>query len=159
MLKGSDYLNSIEKKVWDLSSDAVESEGCQLYLVEYVKEGKDRVLRLLIDSENGVDINQCENISRKVSDILDDVDPIPESYMLEVSSSGLERKLVLPWHFEKYMDCPVDVGLYAAVDGYKKFCGILKDYVEKESITIDIDDEKYIFELKNVSSVNLHFEF
>ena len=85
-------MNDIEKKVWALCEDAVESEGCFVYLVEYVKEGKDRVLRILIDSEDGVDINQCENISRKVSDILDEADPIPDSYMLEISSAGLERK-------------------------------------------------------------------
>ena len=152
-------MNDIEKKVWDLSKDTVESEGCFLYLVEYVKEGKDRVLRLLVDSENGVDINQCENISRVVSDRLDEEDPIPDSYMLEVSSAGLERKLVLPWHFEMYNNEMVDIGLYAQVNGNKKFSGILKEYLEKKSITLEIDGEDIVFELKNVASVNLHFEF
>lgn len=152
-------MNDIEKKVWDLCDDAVEMEGCFIYLIEYVKEGKDRVLRLLIDSEEGIDIIKCENVSRKVSDILDDVDPIPDSYVLEVSSAGLERKIVLPWHFEGYNGEMVDVGLYAQVDGKKKFTGILKDYVEKETLTIEVDGEEITFELKNVSTVNLHFEF
>ncbi len=152
-------MNDIEKKVWDLCDDAVETEGCFIYLIEYVKEGKDRVLRLLIDSEEGIDIIKCENVSRKVSDILDDVDPIPDSYVLEVSSAGLERKIVLPWHFEGYNGEMVDVGLYAQVDGKKKFTGILKDYVEKETLTIEVDGEEITFELKNVSTVNLHFEF
>ena len=152
-------MNDIEKKVWDISEEAVESEGCFVYLVEYVKEGKDRILRILIDSEDGVDINQCENISRKVSDILDEVDPIADSYMLEVSSAGLERKIVLPWHFEGYNGEMVDVGLYAAIDGSKKFTGILKDYVEKKSLTIEVDGNDIVFDLKDVSSVNLHFDF
>lgn len=148
-------MNQIEKTVWDLCNDAVESEGCFLYLVEFVKEGKDKVLRLLIDSDEGIDIIQCENVSRKVSDLLDEADPIDESYTLEVSSSGLERKLVLPWHFQKYIGEVVDVGLYAAIDGKKKFVGVLNDYIDKKSITID----DYTFDLKNVSTVNLHFEF
>ena len=152
-------MNNIEKKVWDLSEESVESEGCFLYLVEYVKEGKDRVLRLLIDAEEGVNINQCENISRKVSDILDQADPIPDSYVLEVSSAGLERKIVLPWHFEGYNGETVNVGLYSPMYGSKKHTGILKDYVEKQSLTLEIDGEDVVFELKNVSSVNLHFEF
>ena len=152
-------MNDIEKKVWDLSEEVVEFEGCFIYLVEYVKEGKDRVLRILIDSEDGVDINQCENISRKISDILDEVDPITDSYMLEVSSAGLERKIVLPWHFEGYNGELVDVGLYAAIDGSKKFTGILKNYIEKKTLTIDVDGEDIVFDLKDVSSVNLHFDF
>ena len=142
-----------------MSDDAVESEGCFIYLVEYVKEGKDRILRLLIDAEDGVNINQCENISRKVSDILDEADPISDSYVLEVSSAGLERKIVLPWHFEGYNGACVDVGLYASVDKKKKFTGILKDYIEKHTVTIEVDGEDITFDLKNVSSVNLHFEF
>ena len=152
-------MNDIETKIWELSEDAVEFEGCFLYLVEYVKEGKDRVLRILIDSEEGVDINQCENISRKVSDLLDEIDPIPDSYTLEVSSAGLERKLVLPWHFEGYNGEYIDVGLYAPLNGQKKFTGILKDYVEKKTLTLEVDREDIVFDLKNISSVNLHFEF
>ena len=152
-------MNDIEKKVWDLSEDAVEAEGCFIYLVEYVKEGKDRVLRLLIDAVEGVNINQCENISRKVSDILDEVDPIPDSYTLEVSSAGLERRIVLPWHFEGYTGEMIDVGLYAPAFGSKKHTGILKNYIEKQTLTIETDGEEKVFELKNVSSVNLHFEF
>ena len=149
----------VTEQVAEFARPVVESYGCSLWDVEYVREGAERYLRLYIDKDGGVDIDDCEKIHRAVDPILDEKDPISESYMLEVSSSGLEKKLVLPWHFEKYMDCPVDVGLYAAVEGYKKFCGILKKYIEKESITIDIDDEEYTFELKNVSSVNLHFEF
>ena len=120
-------MNDIEKKVWNLSDEAVEEEGCFIYLVEYVKEGKDRVLRIYIDAEEGVNINQCENISRKVSDILDEVDPIPDSYVLEVSSAGLERRIVLPWHFEGYTGEKVCVGLYAPQYGGKKHIGILKE--------------------------------
>ena len=152
-------MNEIEKKVWDLSEEAVEAENCFIYLVEYVKEGKDRVLRILIDCEDGVDINQCENISRTVSDILDEADPIPDSYMLEVSSAGLERKIVLPWHFEGYNGELVDVGLYAAIGGSKKYTGILKYYVEKKTLTLEVDGEEIEFDLKDISSVNLHFDF
>ena len=152
-------MNNIEKKVWQLSEDAVEAEGCFLYLVEYVKEGRDRILRLLIDAVDGVNINQCENISRAVSDLLDEADPIPESYTLEVSSAGLERRIVLPWHFEGYTGEMVDVGLYAPVKGSKKHTGILKEYIEKKTLTLEVNGEDLILDLKDISSVNLHFEF
>ena len=158
-LKGCEIVNNIEKKVWDLSDEAVESEGCFIYLVEYVKEGKDRILRILIDAEEGVNINQCENISRKVSDILDEADPIPDSYVLEVSSAGLERRIVLPWHFEGYTGEMINVGLYAPECGSKKHVGILKEYIEKKSLTLEVDGEDRVFDLKNISSVNLYFEF
>lgn len=152
-------MNDIEKKVWELSEEAVESEGCFIYLVEFVKEGRDRILRLLIDAEEGVNINQCENISRKVSDLLDEADPIQESYTLEVSSAGLERRIVLPWHFEGYTGEMIDVGLYSPAFGSKKHTGVLKEYIEKKTLTIESDGETKVFDLKNVCSVNLHFEF
>ena len=152
-------MNNIEKNVWQLSESAVEAEGCFLYLVEFVKEGRDRILRLLIDAIDGVNINQCENISRAVSDLLDEADPIPESYTLEVSSAGLERRIVLPWHFEGYTGEMVDVGLYAPVNGSKKHTGILKEYIEKKNLTLEVNGEDLVLDLKDISSVNLHFEF
>ena len=152
-------MNNIEKNVWQLSEAAVEAEGCFLYLVEFVKEGRDRILRLLIDAIDGVNINQCENISRAVSDLLDEADPIPESYTLEVSSAGLERRIVLPWHFEGYTGEMVDVGLYAPVNGSKKHTGILKEYIEKKNLTLEVNGEDLVLDLKDISSVNLHFEF
>ncbi len=151
-------MNEIEKTVWKLCENEVEKEGCFLYLVEFVKEGKDRVLRLLIDSENGIDITQCENVSRAVSDILDEADPISESYMLEVSSPGLERKLCLPWHFEMYTGSKISVRLFSAEEGAKKHVGVLKKY-DKENLVISVDDKDITLNNTNISAVNLYYEF
>ena len=98
----------------------VESHGCSLWDVEYVREGSERFLRLYIDKEGGVDITDCEAISRAVDPVLDEKDPIPESYHFEVCSAGLERALKRPSDFERFMGSAITVKLYRPRNGLKE---------------------------------------
>ena len=98
--------------VWELAEPVVKENGCELWDVEYVREAGQWYLRLYLDKEGGVDILDCEAVSRKVSDLLDEVDPIESSYMFEVSSAGAERQLKRPSDFQRFMGQPVLVKTY-----------------------------------------------
>ena len=109
--------------VAELAAPAVAAAGCELWDVEYVREAGVWYLRLYLDKEGGVDIIDCENVSRVVSDLLDEADPIEGSYTFEVSSAGAERALKRPSDFARFMGSPVTVKLYKAKDGRKAFAG------------------------------------
>ena len=133
-----------------LAAPIVEEQGCSLWDVEYVKEAGTWYLRVLIDKEGGVDILDCEAISRKLSDLLDEVDPIEGSYTLEVGSAGAERAL----------NSPVLVKLYKPVDGRKEFPGTLAAYNEADgSLTVDLNGTSYTFGKKDVALCRLRVEF
>ena len=107
----------ITETVLSFAQPIVEANGCSLWDVEYVREGSERFLRLYIDKDGGVNINDCEAIARAVDPILDEKDPIPESYHFEVCSAGLERPLKRPGDFEKFMGSPILVKLYRPRNG------------------------------------------
>ena len=115
----------ITEQVWQFAEPVVLEHGCTLWDVEYVREGGDWFLRLYIDKDGGVNITDCEAISRAVDPILDEKDPIPDSYTFEVCSAGLERALKRPQDFEKFLGSPVLVKLYRPKDGAKEFPGKL----------------------------------
>ena len=123
-------MSKITEKVAALAAPVVEEEGCSLWDVEYVREAGQWYLRLLIDKEGGVDILDCEAISRRVSDLLDEVDPIETSYMFEVGSAGAERELKRPSDFQRFLGSQVAVKLYSAKNGRKEYVGILKEYAD-----------------------------
>ena len=137
-----------------LAAPVVEGCGCTLWDVEYVKEAGEWYLRLYIDKEGGVSINDCEAVSRPVSDLLDAADPIPNSYLFEVSSAGLDRTLKKPEHFEKCMGQQVDVRLYRPQEGKKEFTGALTGYQDGDVL---VDGRR--FEKKDVAQVRLHVTF
>lgn len=137
-----------------LAAPVVEAQGCTLWDVEYIREGGEWYLRLYIDKEGGVSINDCEAVSRPVSDLLDEADPIEGSYTFEVSSAGLERALKKPEHFDACMGMEVDVRLYRAVDGTKEYTGTLEGY-EDGAVTVN----GKTFEKKDVAAVRLHVSF
>ena len=137
-----------------LAAPVVEGCGCTLWDVEYVKEAGEWYLRLYIDKEGGASINDCEAVSRPVSDLLDEADPIPDSYLFEVSSAGLDRALKKPEHFEKCMGQQVDVRLYRPQDGQKEFTGALTGYQDGDVL---VDGRR--FEKKDVAQVRLHVTF
>ena len=149
-------------KVTDLvtqfAEPIVEQAGCKLWDVEYVREGAERFLRLYIDKEGGVDITDCENISRAVDPILDAEDPIAESYHFEVCSAGLERALKRPGDFERFMDSPITVKLYRPRNGLKEIPGILRGY-EDGKVTVEAGKETIVFEKSEVALVRLRVEF
>ena len=141
--------------VAQLAGPVVEQCGCTLWDVEYVKEGGEWFLRLYLDKEGGVSINDCEAVSRPVSDLLDEKDPIEGSYTFEVSSAGLDRALKKPEHFAKCMGRQVDLKLYRPRDGHKEFSGTLSAYGEDGSVTVD----DLVFEKKDIAAVKLHVTF
>ena len=118
-------MSKITDKVTELAKPIVEEEGCSLWDVEYVREAGSRYLRIYIDKPGGVDIADCERISRRLDPILDEEDPIPESYVFEVGSAGIERELKRPGDFEAFLGSEVEVKLYQPVNGQKAFIGRL----------------------------------
>lgn len=136
----------------------VEAQGCSLWDVEYVREGSDYILRLCIDKEGGVDISDCEAISRAVDPILDERDPIPGSYQFEVCSAGLERALKRPGDFQRFLGSPVTVKLYRPYHGLKEIPCILRGY-EEGRVTVEAGKETITFEKSQVALVRLRVEF
>ena len=151
----------IEEKVTAMLHPIVDPMNIEIYDVEYVKEGQDMYLRAYIDKEGGVNINDCEAVSRPLSDALDKDDFIEEAYILEVSSPGLGRMLKKDKHLDKSIGEAVDIKLYKPQDGSKEFTGLLIGYTE-ETITIQEDEEskeQITFERKAIAGVWQHVEF
>ena len=144
--------------VTQLAQPVVESFGCELWDVEYVREGSERYLRLYIDKEGGVDIDDCERIHRAMDPILDEKDPISESYHFEVCSAGLERALKRPSDFAEFMNSPVLVKLYRPRNGLKEIPGFLRGY-EDGRITLEAGKETITFEKSEVALCRLRVEF
>ena len=136
----------------------VEAHGCELWDVEYVREGSEYFLRLYLDKEGGVDINDCEAISRAVDPILDEKDPSPGSYHFEVCSAGLERALKRPSDFERFMGSAVTVKLYRPRNGLKEIPCVLRGY-EDGKVTVEAGKETITFEKSEVALVRLRVEF
>ena len=149
-------------KITDLVASLAEpvgrSHGCELWDVEYVREGSDYFLRLYLDKEGGVDINDCEAVSRAMDPILDEHDPIENSYHFEVCSAGLERTLKRPGDFERFMGSPITVRLYRPHNGLKEIPGILRGY-DSGRVTVEAGKETITFEKSQVALVRLRVEF
>ena len=148
----------ITDQVAAFAQPIVEAHGCSLWDVEYVREGSDYILRLYIDKEGGVDISDCEAVSRAVDPILDEKDPIPDSYQFEVCSAGLERPLKRPSDFIRFLGSPVTIKLYRPHNGLKELPGILRGY-EDGKVTIEAGKETITFEKSQVALVRLRVEF
>ena len=148
----------VTELVAKLAAPAVEAAGCELWDVEYVREAGAWFLRVYIDKTGGVDILDCEKVSRVVSDLLDEADPIEGSYTFEVSSAGAERPLKRPGDFERFMGSPVTVKLYKAKNGRKEFAGYLAGY-ENGDVTITVGDDAMTFTKDEVALCRLRVEF
>lgn len=148
-----------EQRAEELIMPILQENNFELYDVEYVKEGSDWYLRFYIDKEGGIDINDCELVSRAYSEIVDQDDFIPEAYILEVSSPGLGRTLKKDKHFEKSLGEEVELKLYKALDGQKEFIGLLTSF-DKESITLTLEEgvEKS-FTRNDIALVRLTIDF
>ena len=148
----------VTELVASFAKPIVEAHGCELWDVENVREGSEYFLRLYLDKEGGVDINDCEAISRAVDPILDEKDPIPGSYHFEVCSAGLERALKRPSDFERFLGSPVTVKLYRPRNGLKEIPCVLRGY-EDGRITVEAGKETITFEKSEVALVRLRVEF
>ena len=144
--------------VTEFAQPIVESFGCRLWDVEYVREGSERYLRLYLDKDGGVDIEDCEKIHRAVDPILDEKDPIAESYHFEVCSAGLERTLKRPGDFQQFMDSAITVKLYRPRNGLKEIPCVLRGY-EDGKVTVEAGKETITFEKSEVALVRLRVEF
>lgn len=144
-------MSKVTEKVEALARPVVEDEGCELWAVEYVREAGSWYLRVFIDKDGGVGIDDCERISRRLDPILDEADPIPDSYVFEVGSAGAERELKRPSDFEKFMGSEVEVKLYQPYEGRKSLVGKLEAY-ENGDITVSSVQLKK----SQVAQVKLH---
>ncbi len=150
---------AIEAKVWQLAEPLAERAGAELIDVEFVKEAGEWYLRLFIDrAEAAVDHDLCEAVSDLVSAALDEADPIPQSYYLEVSSPGLERPLKRPQDFLRYAGSDVVVKLYAAREGHKEYTGRLIGR-DGDGVRIAVAEEELLFPLESVARVHLKADF
>ena len=141
-----------------LAKPVVEAAGCSLWDVEYVKEAGQWFLRLYIDKAEGVSIEDCEAVSRPVSDLLDEADPIEGSYVFEVSSAGADRVLKTPEHFAQFEGTEVEVKLYRPRDGRKEYVGFLRSYSEG-NVTVEINGEEIEFTKQELALVRLYPRF
>ena len=148
-------MSKITDKVTELALPVVEEEGCSLWDVEYVREAGSWYLRVFIDKEGGVGIDDCERISRRLDPILDEADPIPDSYVFEVGSAGAERELRRPRDFEQFMGEEVELRTYQSVDSSKSFVGSLAGY-DDGAVTIESGGREQRFEKDALALVRLH---
>lgn len=148
----------VTERVRLLAEPIVAARGCELWDVEYVREGSGWFLRVYIDKEGGVDIADCEAVSRALDPILDEADPIPDSYTFEVCSAGLERTLKRPGDFERFMGADVLVRLYRPRDGAKEFAGVLAGYQDGD-VTVTVGDTPLTFTKAEIAQVRLRVDF
>lgn len=150
---------SIEEKVEKLIYPIIENIGYELYDVEYAKEGKNYFLRIFIDNEKGIDLNDCEKVNDAINDILDEENYIKEQYFLEVSSPGIERVLRKDKHLQKNIGNLVNVKLFKKDEnGEKEYLGNLKEFDDLK-IIIEQDEKEIHIERKNISQIKTVYDW
>ena len=146
-----------EVKTKELIAPILKDAGVELYDIDFEKEGSDWYLRVYIDKEGGVNINDCETVSRAFNVILDKEDYIEETYIFEVSSPGLGRQLKKDIHFEKSLGMSVDLKTYKPIDKCKEFSGILKAY-DQNTVTVTVNDTDMNFNRKDIAIIRLSLD-
>ena len=151
-------MQKIEDKVYDLINEPIQNLNLSIYDIEYVKEGSNWYLRIYIDKDGIIDINDCETVSRLIDPMLDDANIIKSAYCLEVSSPGIERNLRNLEHFERYKGEEVEVSLFKAYEKQKVLTGVLQNADEK-NLTIKVEDNEITLNRKDISKVKLIYNF
>lgn len=154
-MKKSEIVDRVEKMVTAITDE----KGYETVDVEYVKEAGQFYLRVLVDKEGGISLNECEEVSRELSPKLDENDFIEENYYLEVSSPGIDRALKRDKEFVKYKGRDVEIKLYKAIDGVKQFEGELVGLDEENNIVVIINNEEMKFNRKDVAIIRLAIKF
>ena len=149
---------TVAEKVRALAEPLADELGIWVWDVEFVKEGARRVLRITVDSENGISIDDCEKLHRAIDPLLDEADLIEEQYYLEVSSPGIERELKNDIHIEACEGWDVEVKLYAPMNGSKVFRGVLMPLGENGEISISVGESVMTFERSAVAKISTYFE-
>lgn len=148
---------NILSSVIEMVTPLCEENGCFLYDAEFQKEGKNQILRIFIDKDGGINIDECETVSRLISKKLDEEDFIASAYQLEVSSPGAERKLTKDWHYEKVLGKQIEISLYAPLDGKKTLTGILESFSDSE-ITLSENGSPLSLPKDKIASAKLYFD-
>ena len=152
-------MSKIEEKVEKLIKPKIEESGFELYDVEYAKEGKDYLLRIFIDSEKGIDLNDCEKVNNAITDILDEADYIKEQYFLEVSSPGIERVLKKDKHLKQNIGNKIELKLFKKDEnGKKEYIGILEK-IDDNNIIINIGDNVINIERKDIAHIKIIYNW
>lgn len=147
-----------EARTVTLLEPIAEKFGCEIYDVEYLKEGSEWYLRCYIDKPDGVNIQDCENVSRALSDQLDEEDFIPDAYILEVSSPGLGRALKKDRHLQKSIGEAVELKTYRPIEKCKEFSGVLRSF-DKDTVTIGTEEKEMVFQRSDVALIRLALDF
>lgn len=150
-------MSKITEKVWELAEPVAWENGVEIWDVEFIKEAGTQYLRVYIDKDEGICIDDCEAVSRALDPILDEADPIPCSYVFEVASAGIERELKRPTDFEKFMGSQVEVKLYQALNGRKSYVGELAGY-EKGDVTMLVNGKEQLLKKPMIAQVRLHVD-
>lgn len=150
---------SVESIIEEILQPIVDEKGFEIVDIEYVKEATEYYLRVYLDKEGGIALNDCEVVSRELSEILDAKDPIKENYYLEVSSPGLDRPLKKDKDFERYKGRDVEIKLYKPMNGSKQFEGELVGLTEDNDILVIIDENEVKFTKKEVALIRLAIKF
>ncbi len=143
------------ERLYSIIAPAVEAIGVELLGIEYMSQGRHSVLRIYIDSEAGITVDNCADVSHQVSAVLDVEDPIRGEYTLEVSSPGTDRPLFNAEHYRRVVGEEIQVRLHAPLEGRRKFKGELKGIDEDGRITIEVDGTEYTLPLADVDKANL----
>ena len=143
----------IEEKVESLVKEKIEKVGYELYDVLYVKEGSNKILRIVIDSENGISLDDCEKVNNEIKEIIDEANPIEEQYFLEISSPGIERLLRKDWQLKKFKGAEVNIKLFKKDEnGKKEYIGTLGEVTEN-TLDVEVDGQNVTIDRKIVSQV------
>ena len=147
-------MSKITELIWSLAQPVVEKNGCSIWDVEFVKEAGTRYLRVYIEKEDGISIDDCEAVSRGLDPLLDEADPIAESYVFEVCSAGAERELKRPTDFERFLGSAVEVRFFQNINGRKSVIGTLLSY-ENGDVTVQSGPETLKFVKAQIAQVRL----
>jgi len=145
---------SRQEQLQALIAPIVASLECELWGLEYLTQGRYTTLRLYIDAENGVTLEDCEKVSRQVSSVMDVEDPIEGEYTLEVSSPGMDRPLYTPAHYARYIGEQVSLRLRVARDGRRKFKGTILA-VEGADVRVAVEDKEYLLAVDAIDKANI----
>lgn len=148
----------VEEIVYDIAKPVIDRYGFELVEIEFKKEGADWYLRIYLDKEGGITIDDCQAVSEEVSGFLDEVDPIDHSYIFEVSSPGIERPLKTVWDYEKNLNKPVEVKFYNPLNGKKLIEGILTAYSE-DKIELEVENERMELDKKAIALIKPVIKF
>jgi len=151
-------IGNTESKVFELVKPIAETVGVDIWDVSYVKEGAEWYLRVFIDKEEGISLDDCEAVSRPLSKKLDEVDPVPNSYILEVGSAGLERDLIRENHFETSIGKFIIIKFIIAEEGIKEMVCELLGF-DKENIKVIYENEERTLKLSNIANIKLYVEY